>query len=241
MPSITLNPLHGFRILPLAALVLVTMSAHAADDPSVWSFAKPQKTEEQPDAKPEPPRPAKNRKAKPASSLGTPMGDYVLQAGDVIRMQVFQEPDLDRELPVSNGGLITGVPLLGAVPVKGLTVAQAEAEIARRYDADYLVDPQITITVLRYSEQRVKVLGAVNSPGLIVVPPSERMTLIDAIARAGDFNRLADHRHVRVTRTGADGEITNYVVDVDTLRAGGPSPVVVLERDDIVVVPESRL
>jgi polysaccharide biosynthesis/export protein len=169
------------------------------------------------------------------------MGDYVVQPGDVIRIQVFQEPDLDRELPVSNGGLITGVPLLGAVPVKGLTVAQVEADIARRYNADYLVDPQITITVLRYAEQRVKVLGAVNGPGLVLAPPAERLTLIDAIARAGDFNRLADRRHIRVTRTNADGETANFVVDFDALRAGEASAIVWLERDDIIFVPERRL
>lgn len=167
--------------------------------------------------------------------------DYVLQPGDVIRIQVFQEPDLDRELPVSNGGLITGVPLLGAVPVRGLTVAQVEADIAARYNADFLVDPQITITVLRYTEQRVKVLGAVNAPGLVIVPPSERMSLIDAIARCGDFNRLADRRRVRVTRTHADGTSTNFVVDVDALRAGEASTIVWLECDDIVVVAERRI
>lgn len=177
----------------------------------------------------------------PARRGAKPLGDYLLQPGDVIRIQVFQEPDLDRELPVSNGGVISGVPLLGSVEVKGLTVAQAEADIARRYDADYLVDPQITITVLRYAEQRVKVLGAVNAPGLVLVPPAERMTLIDAIARTGDFNRLADRRHVRVTRSNAEGEVTNFVVDVDALRAGEASSIIWLERDDIVFVPERRL
>lgn len=164
-------------------------------------------------------------------------GNYVMQAGDIVQVRVYQEPDLDRELRVSQEGMIN-LPLIGNVTVAGRSMAQAETEIARLYDADYLVNPQVSVSVLRYAEQRINIIGAVNMPGPVVIPPEEKMTLLEAITRAGGFNRLADKKRVRLTRSGADGQKQNFTIDANTLITGTNTEEWILQPGDTVFVPE---
>jgi polysaccharide export outer membrane protein len=175
--------------------------------------------------------------AAPAASAVSE--NYILQAGDVVRLQVFQEPDLDRELRVEQDGTVV-LPLIGAVVAGQRTVREVAGEIARRYDADYLVNPQITLTVLKYSERRVNIMGMVNQPGPVVFPPEEKMTLLDAITRAGGFNRLGDRRRVRLTRTRADGQVEQFTINTDEILEGTAANAWPLEPGDNIFVPERR-
>lgn len=164
-------------------------------------------------------------------------GNYVLQPGDIVRVQVYQEPDLDRELRVAQEGTIS-LPLIGNVSVAGRSLAHAESEIARLYDADYLVTPQVSVTVLRYAEKRINIIGAVNAPGPVVIPPEETMTLLEAITRAGGFNRLADRKRVRLSRTGPDGQKQNFTIDANALITGTSAEEWVLQPGDTLFIPE---
>lgn len=165
--------------------------------------------------------------------------NYVIQPSDVLRMQVFQEPDLTQEhLRVPQNGKFQ-FPLIGVVNLKGKTIAEAEDLLRELYNRDYLVNPQINLLILEFSQRRVNVLGAVNTPGTVVFPPEEEMNLLDAISRAGGFNRLARRSAVTLTRTGPDGKVTRYRVNVDELiNGGGDSSVWKLEKDDVIYVPE---
>lgn len=165
--------------------------------------------------------------------------NYVLRAGDMLRIQVFQEPDLDRELRIAQDGTVV-LPLIKTINAAGMTVPQFGAEIARLYDADYLVNPQINITVLQYADRHVNVMGAVNAPGAVGFPPEEKMTLLDAITRAGGFNRLADRRRVRLSRNGPGGEKLNFEINTDAVLKGTSSETWLLQTDDVIFVPESR-
>lgn len=165
--------------------------------------------------------------------------NYVLRSGDLVRIQVFQEPDLDRDLRVAQDATIV-LPLIGTVSVGQRTLREVEADIARRFDADYLVNPQINVTVLQYAERRVNIMGMVNQPGTVVFPPEEQMSLLDAITRAGGFNRLGDRRRVRLTRTGANGETEQFTINTDEILQGTATEVWVLEPGDNIFVPERR-
>ncbi len=166
--------------------------------------------------------------------------DYTLEPGDVVGIKVFQEPDLDRELRVSQEGDLF-LPLIGKIEAKGRTLAEVEQAVREAYDRDFLVNPQITLTVLKYQVRTVNVLGSVNSPQAVEYPPEQRLTLIDAISRAGGFSRYADRRRVRLTRTLADGQIENIVVNVDELMSGVAKDPMILRKDDVIFVPEIRL
>jgi polysaccharide biosynthesis/export protein len=166
--------------------------------------------------------------------------NYILQPGDLIRVQVFQEPDLDRELRVSKDSAVV-LPLIGPVSVDGRTVREVETDVTRRYDADYLVNPHVNITVLQYAPRHLNVMGAVNAPGAVVLPPEEPMTLLDAIARAGGFNRLADRKRVQLSRTLPDGSIQTETIDIKSLTEGGSNRSWFVLPGDNITVPERRM
>lgn len=167
--------------------------------------------------------------------------NYVIQPTDVIRMQVFQEPDLTQEYRVPQNGKVQ-FPMIGTVDLQGKTIAEVEELVRELYNRDYLVNPQINILILEFSQRSVNVLGAVNAPGSVVFPPDEEMTLLDAISRAGGFSRIARRSAVTLTRIGPDGQPISYRVNADELIKGdSDSSVWKLEKDDTIYVPERFL
>jgi polysaccharide export outer membrane protein len=66
------------------------------------------------------------------------------------------------------------------------------------------------------------------------------MTLLDAITRAGGFNRLADRRRVRLSRNGPAGDKLNFEINTDAVLKGASSETWLLQTDDVIFVPESR-
>ena len=171
------------------------------------------------------------------AEAGLTRDDYVIQPGDLLRVQIFQEDDLTREVRVTQGNSIT-LPLIGAVDVAGLTPKQAQDLIRGLYDRDYLVNPQVNVGVTEYAPRTVNVLGAVHNPGAIPFPQEEGLTLVDAIARAGSFNRYADRRKVKLSRTNDNGRTVTEVIDVDELMESGTNDSWPLRRDDVIFVPE---
>jgi polysaccharide export outer membrane protein len=166
--------------------------------------------------------------------------DYLLQPSDLIRVQVFQEPDLLREVRISQEGTIT-LPLIEQVDLRNKTLRQAEQTIRELYDRDFLVNPQITLVVVEYARRTVNVLGNVNSPGAVPFPQEQKLTLIDAITRAGGFNRLADRRRIKLTRTLANGKTETLEVNADQLIRGSSSEKWQLQPGDNIYVPERVL
>jgi polysaccharide biosynthesis/export protein len=166
--------------------------------------------------------------------------DYVLQPSDLIRVVIFQEADLEREVRITQEHTIT-LPLIGTVDVKARTVRQVEEIIRDLYDKDYLVNPQVNLTVMAYAESTVQVVGSVNKPGQVLFPPEQKLTLVEAIARAGGHSRIADLRKVRLTRTTADGRTENFTVNVDDLMKGVSGEPWLLIKGDVIFVPERLL
>jgi polysaccharide export outer membrane protein len=165
---------------------------------------------------------------------------YVLRPMDLVKVQVFEEPDLDRELRVSQDHTIV-MPMIGVVDLKKKTVREAELLIASLYNKDYLVNPQINITVMEYSSRTVNVLGAVNAPGSVVIPPEHTFTLLDAIAKSGGFSRLANRNRLSLTRTLSNGDTQNFTIDADQLVTGDAVNKWTVQDGDIVFVPERLL
>ncbi len=168
------------------------------------------------------------------------LADYKLQPGDVVKMQVFQVPDLDREVQVSVKGEIL-LPLIGRLVVKDRSVRAVEQTVRALYDRDYLVNPQINMMVIKYSSRAVNVMGAVNSPQAIEFLPNQSLSLLEAISRCGGFNRLANRKSVRLTRTDADGRTETFTINADELISGKKNDRWDLLSGDVIFVPESIL
>lgn len=166
--------------------------------------------------------------------------DYVLQPLDLIRILVFQEPDLERQVRISQEYTIN-LPLIGQVDLTGRSVRQAEELIRQLYDRDFLRNPQITITVIEYTPRTVQVLGAVNQPGSIAFTPEQQMGLVEAIARAGGQARIADLKRVRLSRAKPDGTTETVTINVDDIMKGGSNDRWLLQKGDVIFVPERIL
>ena len=109
------------------------------------------------------------------------------------------------------------------------------------YDRDYLVNPQVNVIVTEYSRRSVNVIGSVNTPGVVLFPQEEGLTLLDAITRAGGFSRLADKRRIKLTRTLSDGKVENYTINADEIIEGTAKDQWNLLKDDVIFVPERVL
>lgn len=169
--------------------------------------------------------------------------DYTLQPQDVIRVQVFQEEDLNKQtdgLSLSQESDVT-LPVIGTLSLKGRTVRDAEDLIRRRLDLDYIVNPQVSVTVVKYAERTVNVIGSVTNQGRINFPHERGLSIVDALSLAGGQTRLADLKHVRLTRRAPTGEANVTTINVDALmkKSGGAS--VMLQPDDVIYVPERML
>jgi polysaccharide export outer membrane protein len=117
--------------------------------------------------------------------------DYPLGAGDVIRVQVFQNPDLTIDTRVSENGSIT-YPLIGSVELGGLSIAAAEKKIAAALkEGGFVQQPQVNIVLVQVRGNQVAVLGQVNRPGRF---PLETFNtrVSDMLAAAGGATASGD-------------------------------------------------
>lgn len=165
------------------------------------------------------------------AALQTPAEDYRVSAEDVLDVTVFRVPDLSKTVKVSASGQI-GLPLIGAVPVSGKTVAEVEGEIKRRLAGQYMQDPQVTVLVQEAVSQRITLEGEVAKPG--IYPTSGRTTLLQAIALAGGMSDLADERGVVVFRT-IEGKRHAAVFNYASIRDGRDEDPIVLGGDIVTV------
>ncbi len=179
------------------------------------------------------PAPAPSASSAPSASTA----DYMLRPADILQIKVFKEEDLTRETSVSREYAIS-LPLIGTVDVRNRSVRQAEELIRQLYDRDYLVNPQVTVIVLKYAERAVNVFGMVNTPQAVPFPVERGLTLLEAIARAGGFNRYADRKKVTITRTDEKGVSTTFTVNVEKLLESQSANQWTLQADDVVYVPE---
>jgi polysaccharide export outer membrane protein len=166
--------------------------------------------------------------------------EYVVQPLDVLKVVVFQEEDLEREVRVTQESSVS-LPLIGTISLQGRTVREAQELIRDAYERDFLVNPQITLTVTEYAKQVINVLGAVTTAGAIPIPPEQPLNLLDAIARAGGFTRLADRRHIKLTRNGDDGRPVTHEINADEIIQGSTGKTWLLKTGDVVFVPERIL
>ncbi len=165
---------------------------------------------------------------------------YVLAADDTFLMKVWREDDLETKTKVDRDGTVS-LPLIGVVNIGGKTVREARTLIQGMYEKDYLVDPQITLTVMestnRVAKARFTVLGRVEKPGFFEIPEGRKtVSLLEAIAMAEGFQRLANESKVTVKRKTNDGREQIFEIDAkQMLKDVRMKPFDILPGDTISV------
>jgi polysaccharide biosynthesis/export protein len=140
---------------------------------------------------------------------------YVIDAGDRIRVTVFEQETLTNTYAVDQSGYIA-FPLVGAIAARGYTVQQIEGQIAEKLRNGYLRDPDVSVEVDRY--RPIFVMGEVGAAGQYSYVPG--MTVHKAVAAAGGYTPRANQNNVDITRDINGKVMTGRVTTSDPLMPG---------------------
>ncbi len=163
---------------------------------------------------------------------------YRLGEGDLLAIKFYGNPELNEEVMVRPDGAIS-LPFLGDVPAAGLTPAELDRDLDRRFTGE-LARPRVTVIVREFGRQRVYVAGEVAKPGLL--PLRGPLTLFQAVGEAGGFLSTARRQQVVLIRTGADGRRSGRSVDLRPVESGErPDLDVPLAPLDVIFVPRTRI
>lgn len=160
--------------------------------------------------------------ARPAEGARRPAEGYQLGPGDRIRITVYEEQDLSGTFEVA-GDRTLSLPLIGEVPVGGLTVRQLEAAVEHRLRDGFLKQPRVSAEVVNY--RPFFIIGEVNRPGGYAYV--NNMTVVNAVALGGGYTYRARTSKAFLTRA-ADPERREEAVTPDTVIMPG----------DVIRVPE---
>ena len=172
------------------------------------------------------------------SSVSAPAG-YILTPNDQVAVEVFGEDDLRTNGRLNGEGNLS-VPLLGSIRLAGLTLTQAASKLTELYSRDYLVSPKVNVMLIGYAKRRFSVLGQVNRPGSFDMPDGSPggIDLLEAIAMAGGYTRIAAPERVSVRRHPATGSDQFFKVNAKRFTKGSGGSFLV-EPGDTVTVGES--
>src|SRR5258708_16855995 len=143
--------------------------------------------------------------AEPAPALTSPppfgAGEYRVGPGDLLRVSVFDHPELAADLRVSQSGNLT-FPLLGQLAVAGKSAHDIESALVRGLaSGGFVREPQVSVLVIDYQSQKISVMGQVTRPGQYVLTASEHA--LDLLAAAGGVvNMIAADEATLIRRNG---------------------------------------
>lgn len=171
---------------------------------------------------------------KPA--VATPLvvdADYKIGPQDVIRIDVWKEPDISRTIPVRPDGKIS-LPLLNDVQAAGLTAMQLAGSLHESL-SKYLTSPQVTVTVNEINSRRVYITGEVARAGALPLLPN--MTALQALSSAGGFTQFAKPKNIYILRTEDGKQVKHPFNYKEVVKGNLAEQNILLLPGDVIVVP----
>jgi polysaccharide biosynthesis/export protein len=159
--------------------------------------------------------------------------EYKIGPQDVLRIDVWKEPELSRVTPVRPDGKIS-MPLLNDVQAAGLTAMQLAGVINVEL-RKYITNPQVTVSVAEINSRRVYVSGEVTKPGAFPLLPG--MTVLQALSTSGGFTPFAKVKSIYVLRTENGKQVKHPFNYKQAISGKKPEENIVLEPGDLIVVP----
>ena len=164
---------------------------------------------------------------------------YRLGPEDVISVSVFNQDRYSRSgITVPPSGRISLSLIPGGVFVNGKTVDEVAELIKKKYD-EYIIDPQVTVSLDKASSYRYSVIGDVGQPGIRLM--NHRLTVTEALAEAGGVLSTGDKSKVVVLRRQANGVLSPIAVNVSAIYKGRAPDNTYLVPGDQIVVPGNKL
>lgn len=170
----------------------------------------------------------------PTQSWSKEETSYLLGPGDVIKVFVWGQPELSGEMVVDPAGNIPFL-LIGDVMVEGLTEEELE-EILTEKLSQYIVNPQISVTIIGYNSKKIYILGEIERPGEYPIGGS-MISLREAVLKAGLPTKSAALRRVRIITPQPHKPIVKIVNLSMILHQGDLKKDITLSAGDIVYIP----
>jgi polysaccharide biosynthesis/export protein len=163
---------------------------------------------------------------------------YRLGPEDVVSVSVFGQDRYSRQgIIVPPSGRISLALIPGGIFVNGKTVDEVAELIKKSYD-EYIINPQVSVSLDKASSYRYSVIGDVAQPGIRLM--NRRLTVTEALGEAGGVLQTGDRSKVVVLRRQADGNLTPIAVNVSAIYKGKAPDLVYLVPGDQVLVPGNR-
>ncbi len=167
--------------------------------------------------------------------------EYTIGARDVLKVVVWGQDDLSRDYPVDQDGFVP-FPLVGRVKAAGLTVQEFAGRLTELLGKDYLVNPQVSVSVKEYLSRKVHVLGEAERPGVFYL--TGPTTILEILSRAGGLSKTAGKQLVLVRsqhRAGAEGTGNTILrLDLDKVQAGDATQNIRMENEDTIFIPKAN-
>jgi polysaccharide biosynthesis/export protein len=158
---------------------------------------------------------------------------YKIGPQDVLRIDVWKEPDLTRQVSVRPDGKIS-LPLLDDVQAAGLTPLELR-NFLREGLKEYITDPQVTITVSEINSRRIFVTGEVSRSGTFALLPN--MTVLQALSSCGGFTQFANTKKIYLLRMEGAKQVKIPVNYKELIKGRKPEINILLQDGDTIVVP----
>ena len=137
--------------------------------------------------------------------------DYIVGEEDVLRVTVYDHPELTTTERVSGEGIIT-LPLIGDIKVAGLTTDQMAKKIASGLSDGFIVDPNVSVFVVEFRSKKTIVMGYVNKPGIYML--SGNTTFLELISLAGGLTKDAGNK-ATVKRKYSENKKGEGIITID--------------------------
>ncbi len=176
-----------------------------------------------------------NTVAQAAVETNTASGsrDYEIQAGDVLTISVWDEPDLQREVLVLPDQTIA-FPLVGAFSIQAMSVADLAEALRGKLDR-FIPQANVHVAVQQIRGNQVFVIGKVNRPG--EYPMNSRLSVLQALSMAGGLSTFAKEDDIKVIRNAEEGQVAIDFVYSDVASGKSLEQNITLQNGDVVLVP----
>lgn len=181
--------------------------------------------------------------ALPAEAQG-----YRIQSGDTLRIEVLEDPTLNRDVLVRPDGRIN-VPLAGSLRAGGRSVEQVSDELKQLLAPNFASQPSVFVSLgavnvpiapLPDETIDVYVIGEAGSPGRHT--PVRGTTLLQFFGEMGGFSRFAATKRIMLRRADSSGKENVYQFNYDAMLDGtGTGGTTKLVNGDVIVIPQRRL
>jgi len=164
--------------------------------------------------------------------------EYVIGPRDLLEIKVFELPELNQTVRVSEDGSIT-IPLLNRVIVGGMPKDAVERRLAQLLEEKYVKNPQVSVFIREYQSRMVAVIGAVENPGMYELVG--RQNLLQMISKAGGIKENASSQ-LFVLREAESGESGSIAIDLEDLLANGNQKLnIPLQPGDVINIPVDKI